>query len=139
MVTIQDEVIQKIKEHSFIFALKDVREVYSTKSPVYPMITVEELPGATLLQLHGEEILSTIGVRFEIYTRDTATDDGKVHTRGQVATSIAEELDELIRTTYGLTRTGDVTRLPYSSDGSILRSILTYTGKIDNRTMIIYQ
>ena len=138
MVSIQDEVIQKIKNHEFSFPLKDVREIYSTKDPVYPMIAVEELPGATLLQLHGEEIWSTIGMRFEIYTRD-ASKEGIVYKKGQVADKIAIELDQLIRTTYGLKRTGDVTKLPYSSDGSVLRSILTYTGKIDNRTMIIYQ
>lgn len=138
MVNIQDEVIQKVKSHEFTFPLKDVREVYSTKEPKYPMITVEELPGAPLLMLHGEEILSIIGMRFEIYTRDTSH-EGKVYTKSQVATVLGQELDELIRSTYGLKRMGEATKLPYSSDGSILRYILTYTGKIDNRTMIIYQ
>lgn len=138
MVNIQDEVIQKIREHQFAIPLQDVRETYSTLSPVYPMITVDELPGAPWLQLHGEEIISVIGFRFEIYTRD-AKIDGVSYKRGQIGATIAKELDELIRTTYGLKRTGDVTKLPYSSDGSVLRSILTYTGKIDNRTMIIYQ
>lgn len=138
MVTISDEVIQKIKDHTFSIPFKDVREPNSSKNPQYPMLTVEELPGAPLVQLHGEEILSTLGIRFEIYARDTSH-DGKVYTKSQVATMLAKELDELIRTTYGLKRMGDVQKLPYSSDGSILRCILTYTGKIDNRTMIIYQ
>lgn len=138
MVNISDEIIQKLKDHTFSIPLKDVREPYSTKSPVYPMITVEELPGSTLLQLHGEEILSTLGVRFEIYARDMSH-DGEVYTKNQIVSKLGKELDELIRTTYGLKRVGDAVKLPYSSDGSILRYILTYTGKIDNRTMIIYQ
>ena len=138
MVNISDEVIQKVKDHSFSFPIKDVREPYSTLKPDYPMITVEELSGSTLLQLHGEEILSTITLRFEIYVRDI-TKDGEVYKKNQAAVQIGEELDELIRTTYGLKRTGDPVKLPYSSDGSILRYILTYSGKIDNRTMIIYQ
>lgn len=138
MVNIEDEVIQKVKDHAFYFPLKDVRKLYSTKNPVYPMIVVQELPGATLLQLHGEEILSTIGMRFEIYARDTSR-DGAIYTKDHVATNIGTELDQIIRTTYGLKRIGEPQKLPYSSDGSILRYVLTYTGKIDNRTMIIYQ
>ncbi len=138
MVELTDEIIEKLKSHVFPIPIKDVREPFSTKEPVYPMITVNNMRNSTKLQLQGEEIWSRQSYRFEIYARDTAH-EGKVYTKRQVSSMIGNELDKLIRTTYGLRRVGEPVRLPYGSDGTIMRFILTYTGIVDNRTMIIYQ
>lgn len=138
MVTITDEIIEKLKSNEFSIPVKDVRDTYSTKSPVYPMITVEEIFNRPVLQIHGEEIQSRLDYRFEIYGRDISL-NGVLSTKREVVTTLGIELDELMRTTYGMKRSGSTTILPYSSDGSILRYIVTYSGIIDTRTMIIYQ
>lgn len=138
MVTILDEIISKLKEHDFTIPVKDVREQYSTKDPVYPMITVDEIVNQPTLQITGVEKYSRIDYRFDIYARD-ASKDGELYTKRQVASMIGSELDEIMRTTYGMKRVGNPIMLPYSEDGSIIRYPLTYTGNIDNKTMIIYQ
>lgn len=138
MVTIADELIETLKSHEFSLTVKDVREPYATKQPVYPMIVVEEITNRPNVQIHGEEILSTIAYRFEIYARDLS-ENGEIYTKRQVNTKLGKELDQLLTKTYGLKRIGDSVNLPDVTDGTILRYVVTYGGVIDNRTMIIYQ
>lgn len=138
MVTIIDEIIETLKSHTFSLTVKDVREPYSTKKPVYPMIVVEEITNDPNVQIHGEEILSTIAYRFEIYARDLS-ENGEVYTKRQVNRILGTELDELLKKTYGLKRIGSSVNLPDVTDGTIFRYVVTYGGIIDNRTMIIYQ
>lgn len=138
MVTITDEIIETLKSHTFSLTVKDVREPYATKKPVYPMIVVEEITNRPDVQIRAEEILSTIAYRFEIYARDLS-ENGEVYTKRQVNTTLGKELDEVLRKTYGLKRIGDPVNLPDVTDGTILRYVVTYGGMIDNRTMIIYQ
>lgn len=138
MVSIQDEIITKLKEHTFTLEVKDVRDTFSTKAPTYPMITIDEVSNRPYIQITGKEYLSNIAYRFEIYTRDTAKDD-KVYTKRQISDIIGDELDTLMKDLYGFKRVGDPQRLPYGEDKTILRYIVTYGGKIDNETMILYQ
>lgn len=138
MVTITDEVIQLLENHNFFIPIKDVREPYSTKDPVYPMIVVEEVVNKPTLQIHAKELLSRIDYRFDIYARDTSH-EGIVYTKRDIVSKIGNELDELIRATYGMKRVNSPMILPYGADGSIIRYIITYSGIIDNKTMIIYQ
>lgn len=138
MVTITDELIETLKSHKFSLTVKDVREPYATKKPVYPMIVVEEITNRPNVQIHGEEILSKIAYRFEIYARDLS-ENGEVYTKRQVNTILGKELDQVLKETYGLKRIGDPVNLPDVADGTILRYVVTYGGVIDNRTMIIYQ
>ena len=138
MVTVNDELIESIKKHGFALPVNDVREPYSTKTPVYPMITVNEFSNRPVIQIHGEEKLSSISLRFEIYCRDLSH-DGKVYTKRQVCSILSRELDEFLRKTYGFKRVGDPVTLPFGNDGTICRYGITYTGLIDNKTMIIYQ
>lgn len=138
MVSIQDELIAKLKGHPFTIMVKDIRDTFSTKEPIYPMITLDEITNTPYLQLPMQESISTIAYRFEIYVRDMSQDN-KVYTKRQASSIIGNELDILMRDVYGLKRVGDPQRLPYGEDKSILRYIVTYGGKIDNQTMIIYQ
>lgn len=138
MVTILDEIIEKIKSQTFSIPFKDVREPYSTKSPVYPMITVEEIRNSPDQQINGQIIRSNLNYRFEIYGRDTSV-DSQLMSKRKVVTTLGQELDKIMRETYGMKMIGDYQILPYSTDNSILRYIVTYGGVIDNKTMIIYQ
>lgn len=138
MVTILDEIIEKIKSQTFSIPFKDVREPYSTKSPVYPMITVEEIRNSPSQQINGQIIRSNLNYRFEIYGRDTSV-ESQLMSKRQVVTTLGQELDKIMRETYGMKMIGDYQILPYSTDNSILRYIVTYGGVIDNKTMIIYQ
>lgn len=57
----------------------------------------------------------------------------------KLVTTLGNELDTIMRETYGMKMIGTYQILPYASDNSILRYIVTYGGIIDNETMIIYQ
>lgn len=138
MVSILDEIIQKIKDSTFTVPFKDVREPYSTKQPVYPMITVEEVTNAPQQQINGKIIRSNLHYRFEIYGRDVSVNETLMKKR-EVVTTLGDELDTIMRETYGMKMIGTYQILPYASDNSILRYIVTYGGIIDNETMIIYQ
>ena len=138
MVTIIDELIKAIKTNVFSLPIKDVRKPYTVKSPTYPMITVREMTNTPIIQLQGEEKLSQLAYRFEIYSRDLSH-EGKVYTAEQVNSTLLREIDEFLRKTYGFRRVGDIANLPHSGDSSIMRCAITYVGKIDNNTMIIYQ
>ena len=138
MVTILDEIIDKIKSETFSIPFKDVREPYSTKSPVYPMITVEETRNDPQQQICGQIIRTNLNYRFEIYGRDTSVKSQLVSKR-KVVTTLGNELDKIMRETYGMKLVGSPQILPYGTDNSILRYIVTYGGIIDNNTMIIYQ
>lgn len=138
MVSITDEIISKLKSHTFSVPLKDVRDFYSTKDPEYPMIAIDEVTNTPSIQILGDEKISTIGYKFEIYTRDISV-DGKVYSKRQASYMILHELDALLRETYGFRRSNSPTVLPYGSDGSIMRNIVIYVGKIDNENMILYQ
>lgn len=138
MVTILDEIIEKIKSEKFSIPFKDVRDPYSTKSPVYPMITVEEIKNSPEQQISGKIIRTSIAYRFEIYGRDSSV-DSEVMNKRKVVTLLGDEIDKLMRETYGMKMVGSPLILPYSTDNSILRYIVTYGGIIDNTTMIIYQ
>ena len=138
MVTITDEIIEKLKSNNFSIKVEDVREPYSSKDPVYPMIIVEETRNTPYLQLHGELILSTINYRFEIYGRDISVDETLL-SRRKVVTQLGNDLDSIMRETYGMKIVGTPQILRYGKDGSILRYIVTYGGIIDNKTMLIYQ
>lgn len=138
MVSILDEIIQKIKDSTFTVPFKDVREPYSTKQPVYPMITVEEVTNTPQQQINGKTIRSNLHYRFEIYGRDVSVNETLMKKR-EVVTTLGNELDTIMRETYGMKMIGTYQILPYTSDNSILRYIVTYGGIIDNETMIIYQ
>lgn len=138
MVTILDEIIEKIKSEEISIPFKDVRDPYSTKSPVYPMITVEEIRNSPEQQINGKIIRTTLNYRFEIYGRDTSV-SSEVMNKRKVVTTLGNEIDKIMRETYGMKMVGDPQILPYSTDNSILRYIVTYGGIIDNETMIIYQ
>lgn len=138
MVSILDEIIQKIKDSTFTVPFKDVREPYSTKQPVYPMITVEEVTNTPQQQINGKIIRSNLHYRFEIYGRDVSVNETLMKKR-EVVTTLGNELDTIMRETYGMKMIGTYQILPYTSDNSILRYIVTYGGIIDNETMIIYQ
>nr|DAS58831.1 MAG TPA: hypothetical protein [Caudoviricetes sp.] len=138
MVSILDEIIQKIKDSTFTVPFKDVREPYSTKQPVYPMITVEEVTNTPQQQINGKIIRSNLHYRFEIYGRDVSVNETLMKKR-EVVTTLGNELDTIMRETYGMKMIGTYQILPYASDNSILRYIVTYGGIIDNETMIIYQ
>lgn len=137
MVTILDEIIEKLKSHSFSIPVKDIRDPYSSKTPVYPMIVVEETRNTPDLQLHGKVIRSNLNYKFEIYGRDTIS-NGEVMSKRQVVVSIFKELDEIMREIYGMKINVSPTILA-ATDKSVLRHITTYGGIIDNDTMIIYQ
>lgn len=137
VVTILDEIIEKLKSHIFSIPVKDVRDPYSSKTPVYPMIVVEETRNIPDSQLHGELIRTKLDYKFEIYGRDT-TSDGEVISKRQVVTSIFKELDEIMRETYGMKVNVSPTILA-ATDKTVVRHITTYSGIIDNKTMIIYQ
>lgn len=138
MVSILDEIIQKIKDSTFTVPFKDVREPYSTKQPVYPMITVEEVTNTPQQQINGKIIRSNLHYRFEIYGRDVSVNETLMKKR-KLVTTLGNELDTIMRETYGMKMIGTYQILPYTSDNSILRYIVTYGGIIDNETMIIYQ
>lgn len=138
MVSIREELIEALKTHKFTIPVKDVRDVYSTKNPVYPMITVDEVVNIPWIQIHAVERLSTISYKFDVYARDMSYQK-TVYTKRKITEIIGNELDEFLRTTYGLKRAINPTSLPYSEDGSIIRYTVTYSGTIDNETMIIYQ
>ena len=138
MVSILDEIIQKIKDSTFTVPFKDVREPYSTKQPVYPMITVEEVTNTPQQQINGKIIRSNLHYRFEIYGRDVSVNETLMKKR-KLVTTLGNELDTIMRETYGMKMIGTYQILPYTSDNSILRYIVAYGGIIDNETMIIYQ
>lgn len=138
MVSILDEIIQKIKDSTFTVPFKDVREPYSTKQPVYPMITVEEVTNTPQQQINGKIIRSNLHYRFEIYGRDVSVNETLMKKR-KLVTTLGNELDTIMRETYGMKMIGTYQILPYTSDNSILRYIVTYGGIIDNETMVIYQ
>lgn len=102
------------------------------------MITVEETRNDPDLQIHGQIIRSNLNYRFEIYGRDTSV-DSQLMSKRKVVTTLGQELDKIMRETYGMKLVGSPQILPYSTDNSILRYIVTYGGIIDNQTMIIYQ
>lgn len=138
MVTILEEIIQKLKDNQFSITVKDVREPFSTKTPVYPMITIDEVTNRPYIQMLGIELFSSIAYRFEIYARDISQ-DGNVYTKRQIVNALGKEIDDLVKKNYGFIRIGDPQILPYTSDNTIIRYIVTYGGKIDTTTMITYQ
>ena len=138
MVSILDEIIGTLKDSSFTIPFQDIREPYSTKKPVYPMITVEETRNSPQQQILGRIIRSRLNYRFEIYARDM-TFNSQLMGKREVITLLGNELDTIMRGMYGMKMVGDPQILPYTSDKSILRYIVTYGGIIDNETMIIYQ
>lgn len=138
MVSILDEIMEKIKNSTFTVSFKDIREPYSTKQPVYPMITVEEITNVPQQQIKGKIIRTNLHYRFEIYGRDISH-EGQLINKRKLVTTLGNELDTIMRETYGMKMIGTYQILPYASDNSILRYIVTYGGIIDNETMIIYQ
>ena len=138
MVSILDEIMEKIKNSTFTVPFKDIREHYSTKQPVYPMITVEEITNTPQQQINGKIIRTNLHYRFEIYGRDISH-EGQLINKRKLVTTLGNELDTIMRETYGMKMIGTYQILPYASDNSILRYIVTYAGIIDNETMIIYQ
>lgn len=138
MVTILDELIEKLKNHTFTIDIKDIRDPYSTKNPIYPMVTIEEITNRPFVQILDKELFSSIAYRFEVYARDTSQ-DSKVYTKREVVNNIGNEIDDLIKKNYGFRRIGDPQILPYGGDNTIIRYIVTYGGKIDTTTMITYQ
>lgn len=66
MVSILDEIMEKIKNSTFTVPFKDIREPYSTKQPVYPMITVEEITNTPQQQINGKslELIYIIVLKF---------------------------------------------------------------------------
>lgn len=138
MVSILDEIMEKIKNSTFTVSFKDIREPYSTKQPVYPMITVEEITNIPQQQINGKIIRTNLHYRFEIYGRDISH-EGQLINKRKLVTTLGNELDTIMRETYGMKMIGTYQILPYASDNSILRYIVTYGGIIDNETMIIYQ
>ena len=115
MVSILDEIMEKIKNSTFTVSFKDIREPYSTKQPVYPMITVEEITNIPQQQINGKIIRTNLHYRFEIYGRDISH-EGQLINKRKLVTTLGNELDTIMRETYGMKMIGTYQILPYASD-----------------------
>ena len=138
MVDITDEIIEKLKLSDFTIPPKDIRGIFSTKKPVYPLIVVSEVLNTTKLQLYGEEKFSKIGYKFEVYTRDISH-NGRLYTKDGASKIVLQDLDRALRTFFGMKRTTTSPAMLHGSDKSIYRRDVIYEGIINNDTQIIYQ
>ena len=111
MVSILDEIMEKIKNSTFTVSFKDIREPYSTKQPVYPMITVEEITNIPQQQINGKIIRTNLHYRFEIYGRDISH-EGQLINKRKLVTTLGNELDTIMRETYGMKMIGTYQILP---------------------------
>lgn len=138
MINITDEIIQTLKEVEFPFPIKDVRHAYDNRKPTHPMIIVYEVENSTLQMIHGKEIYSTLAYRIECVSTDNVF-DGKVVSRREIVTSILQEVDKAMGIIYGFKRIGTPQMMPNMDDQTIMRSIATYRGNVNNETGYIYQ
>ncbi len=138
MVTLIDDIIEYFKIYPFAIDVLDVRNTYVSKDPVYPMIVVEETRNTTKQALHHVEVFSTLNYRFDIYAQDSMIDD-EVVSASRIVDMIAQQLDEQMKSYFGMQRVGDPIKMNYDNSNSKFRKILTYGGIIDTKTMIVYQ
>lgn len=137
MISIQDQIEQKLQTHAFSYPVK-VQDAYSKAKPQYPLITIDESGNRELLSLGEVERYAKLTYRIEVYTRDEVDEDKIIPAR-KVARHLAHEMDQVLRTELNLTRVGDPVSLPYTTDTTITRYILTYSATIDTLTNYIYK
>ena len=125
MNSIYEHLISALKEHSFSILLH-VYEAYSVQTPTYPAIVVDEVINREKVSVGRQERVTQLAYRFEIHCRDEWDEAAQAPiSRRQVAQRLGSEVDQMVRETLGLTRTGDPAYLP-AADQTVGRYVLTY-------------
>ena len=133
MKNLVDDLITFLNTLTFSDTVKDIREAYSKKKPVYPMISVDEINNATRTALVGEERLSNLGYQIDVYSKDMYPRSGRDICRG-----IVSIVDTNLQSQYGMKRVSYV-EIPDPNDTTVFRITLRYTCILDVKTDYMYR
>lgn len=137
MILIGNQLIASLKEN-LTFPGVDVRDFYSVAKISPPLVTLNEQPGEGYLFPDGKPRIVTNTYQVETYCRAMKL-EGKTLPGVEACKQLMVEVCQHLEDQYGLTQVGDASFQPYVQDGTILRGIVRFRGRIDKRTEIIYQ
>lgn len=137
MKNLVDEIVATLNNVSYPFTVKSIRASYSKKTPVYPMIVVNEVDNSTRLAIKGDERWSNIGYQIDIFSKDMAVES--IPTSGVKICRILGQLVDLeLNNKYGMTRTSTM-EMPDVNDATVSRLTLRYSGILDIKTDYTYR
>ena len=138
MVTIKNEIIDTLRATTFTYQPKEVRDYYSTRKMVYPLVAIDELDNIDKDKILDKTYYSELTYTIEVYNKDMVLDKTLV-SKTDVAFTICKEIDEVLKNKYGLTRVSTPVKILLDDDNTVLRTILTYRCSIDNENQITYR
>lgn len=116
--------------HTFPIENVTVRSASSQQIPIYPLITVEEVPTNTGVYVGGQPRIVKNIYQFEYYCQNSMIDD-IITSAEDMSKLLGIDTDSFLNETFNMTQIGDPFGNPMASDNNIYRWVVRYTTTID--------
>lgn len=114
-----------------------IRESYTGLPPVYPMITIDEIPSNDGGYAGNQPRIVRNIFTLEVYAKNMMM-NGKPMSKKSAAMLLIMQADKILNEVYGLTMTGNVHGAPYD-DETVFRVVARYNVYIDTQTKVLYR
>jgi len=131
MLNLESDIYTYLKSLAYSYDVT-VRRANRKLTPVYPMITIQEIDNSTSVAIHGTEKRSNISYQIDVFAKDYYPDSAQT-----VCNTLATEIDSSIQSEYGLLRKSAV-NIPDPNDDRVARTTLRYGGILDTVNEYIY-
>lgn len=143
MTSILDDILSKLKNHTFTFDVpkENISDVYPVDVPDFrkPYIFVREIVNTTDLATYtNKENYSILSYEIEIYARAQSV-DGTLHNARYVVKTLGSEIDELLSVQFGTIRDVSPRMTQYENDKTLMRYLLTETVIASTDTEFLYR
>lgn len=137
MTSIRDHVIEGIKNGISMKGVS-VKPAYSVSKIAPPLVSVDERPSNEGIYIENQPAIVPVRFTIECYAKQ-GTFYGVKMSAEQAAFKLANEVDTVMNTTFGLSLLGEATIAPYTNDTTVKRVVSRYSGYLDTRTNLIYR
>lgn len=145
MKSIENEIIERLKSHTFSISPITVSEPFSYKSPnlTEPVIIVQELTNTPdIAKETNVETYSDLVYQISVIARTSLyEDEGVTKTKSpyQTVVDLSMEVCDFLRSELMLSRLGDFLTRPYTSDNTVMERVFRVTAKYDLEHEILYR
>lgn len=138
MITFVEQIETALGLQVFTIPGTTVKQTYDVKTPVYPLITIEEMPSNDGIEVDGQPRIVSNRYVIECYCRATAL-TGLTLSANTSARTLGLEVDTYLNETFNFKQVGDALCRPINVDKSVYRWIARYTTVIDQSNGYIYR
>lgn len=124
------EIKVALEGHTFPLDTVTIRSASSQQTPVYPLITIEEVPTNNGVYVDAQPRIVQNVYQFEYYCQNSMIDD-IITSAEDVSKLLGIDTDTFLNQTFNMTQLGDPFGNPMTNDNNVYRWVVRYTATID--------